>query len=221
MERDGADGSMKPERLAGRPWSCGCGVCARPSSAWRAGILTPAWRQSGHCGNKMRVARGSACRWAMLRSWVAFLGLGEGASVVCAAPSVEPVRCFDTAHRLRGHPARTYITDAHHFLNDKGGIAPPRGPAKPMADFDAGVIAYVTDFDDASVTLPRCFKCKRGTVEAALAQDDAIDWHCPRCQAEGPSRTGKARFGTSASGRTQRTEVGRGIGGDRMPQVHR
>jgi len=78
-----------------------------------------------------------------------------------------------------------YITDARHFLDAKGAIAPLRGPAKAMADFHAGVIAYATDFDEAGVTLPRCFKCKKGTVEAALAQDDAIVWHCPRCQAEG------------------------------------
>mgnify|MGYP003445945876 CR=1 FL=1 len=78
-----------------------------------------------------------------------------------------------------------YITDARHFLDDKGAIAPLRGPAKAMADFHAGVIAYATDFDDTGVTLPRCFKCKKGTVEAALAQDDAIVWHCPRCQVEG------------------------------------
>lgn len=77
------------------------------------------------------------------------------------------------------------ITDARHFPDDKGAMAPLRGPAKAMADFHAGVIAYVTDFDDAGVTLLRCFKCKRGTVEAALAQDDAIVWHCPRGQAEG------------------------------------
>jgi hypothetical protein len=54
-----------------------------------------------------------------------------------------------------------------------------------MADFHAGVIAYATDFDDAGVTLPRCFKSKKGTVEAALAQADVIVWHCPRCHAEG------------------------------------
>ena len=111
--------------------------------------------------------------------------MGEGASVVCRLPSIEPVRFFDAARRLRGHTARMYITDARHFLDDKGAIAPLRGPAKAMADFHAGVIAYATDFDDAGVTLPRCFKCKKGTVEAALAQDDAIVWHCPRCQAEG------------------------------------
>ena len=68
---------------------------------------------------------------------------------------------------------------------EKGAIAPLRGPAKAMADFHAGVIAYATDFDDVGVTLPRCFKCKKGKVEAALAQDDAIAWHCTGCQAEG------------------------------------
>ena len=44
-----------------------------------------------------------------------------------------------------------YITDARHFLDDKGAIAPLRGPAKAMADFHAGVIAYATDFDEAGV----------------------------------------------------------------------
>jgi hypothetical protein len=78
-----------------------------------------------------------------------------------------------------------YITDARHFLDDKGAVAPLRGPAKAMADFHAGVIVYTTDFDEGGVTLPRCLKCKKGTVEGALAQDDAIVWHCPRCQVEG------------------------------------
>jgi hypothetical protein len=61
-------------------------------------------------------------------------------------------------------------TDARHFLDDKGAIAPVRGPAKAMADFHADVIAYATDFDDTGrVTLPRCFKCKKGTVEATTS----------------------------------------------------
>jgi len=98
---------------------------------------------------------------------------------------VEPVRFFDAARRSRGQTARMYIADARHFLADKGAMAPLRGPAKAMADFHAAVIAYATDFDDVGVTLPRRFKCKKGTVEAALVQDDAIVWHCPRCQAEG------------------------------------
>jgi len=115
---------------------------------------------------------------------------------VRTAVSREPVRFFDTARlsrggcaavaRLsRGKTARMHITDARHFLDDKGAIVPLRGRAKAMADFHAGVIACATKFDETGVTLPRCVKCKKGTVEAALAQDDAIVWHCPRCQAEG------------------------------------
>ena len=80
-----------------------------------------------------------------------------------------------------------YITDARHSVDDKGAMAPLRGPAKAMADFHAGVIACATDFDDAGATLARCFRCKKDAVEAAVAQDDAIVWHCPRCRPEGRS----------------------------------
>ena len=82
-------------------------------------------------------------------------------------------------------PRHMYITDARHFLDDKGAIAPSLGPARAMAEFHGGVIAYSTDFDDVGVLLPRCFKCKTGTVRSELAQDDAINWHCPGCHAEG------------------------------------
>jgi ribosomal protein L37AE/L43A len=78
-----------------------------------------------------------------------------------------------------------YITDARHFLDEKGAIAPRRGPAKAMADFHAGVIACATDFEAAGVVAPTCFKCKKAEVRIALAQDDAIIWSCTRCNAEG------------------------------------
>lgn len=78
-----------------------------------------------------------------------------------------------------------YITDVNHFLDDKGAIAPRQGPAKAMADFLAGVIAYASDFGSTGLLAARCFKCKKGMVESAIAQDDAIYWSCPRCKAEG------------------------------------
>ena len=78
-----------------------------------------------------------------------------------------------------------YITDARHFPDDKGAFAPSRGPAQAMAEFHGSVIAYATDCDDVGVLRPRCFKCRTGAVWAELAQDDAINWHCPLCQAEG------------------------------------
>ena len=78
-----------------------------------------------------------------------------------------------------------YITDARHFLDEKGAIGPQRGPAKAMAEFHAGAIAYATDFDETGVAAPKCFKCKKTTVEPVIDQDDAIYWSCPRCKAEG------------------------------------
>ena len=78
-----------------------------------------------------------------------------------------------------------YITDARHFLNDKGAIGHQQGPAKVMAEFHANTIAYATDFEEAGVNAPTCFKCKKGQVEAQIAPDDAIDWSCPRCRAQG------------------------------------
>lgn len=78
-----------------------------------------------------------------------------------------------------------YITDARHFLDDKGAIAPRRGPAKLMAEFHAGLIAYATDFQDTGVLVPTCFKCRTSQVQFALAQDDAILWSCQGCDSEG------------------------------------
>jgi len=78
-----------------------------------------------------------------------------------------------------------YITAANHFLDDKGAIAPLQGGARAMADFLASVIAYASDFGSTGVLAAKCFKCKKGAVESAIAQDDAIYWSCPRCKAEG------------------------------------
>ena len=75
-----------------------------------------------------------------------------------------------------------YISDARHFLDEKGAIGPQR--AKAMAEFHAGAIAYATDFDDTGVSAPKCFKCKKATVEPLIAQGDAIYWSCPRSKAE-------------------------------------
>lgn len=78
-----------------------------------------------------------------------------------------------------------YITDARHFLDGNGAIATLRGPAKAMADFHAGVIAYATDHEQTGVVAATCFKCKKVEVRIALAQDCAIVWSCARCNAEG------------------------------------
>ena len=78
-----------------------------------------------------------------------------------------------------------YITDARHFLDEKGAIGPQRGPAKVMAEFHASAIGYATDFDDTGLVAPTCFKCKKSPVEPIIAPDEAIYWACPRGKAEG------------------------------------
>ena len=78
-----------------------------------------------------------------------------------------------------------YITDLTHFLDESGAIAPIKGVARAMAQFVVEVVAHATDESDTSPAAPTCFKCKKGTVWAELAQDDAINWHCPLCQVEG------------------------------------
>lgn len=81
--------------------------------------------------------------------------------------------------------ARMYIVDARHFLDDKGAIAPSKGPARALAEFCAGLIAYATDFDSVGVPAPTCFRCRKSKVQAVIDDDDAVCRWCPRCATEG------------------------------------
>jgi hypothetical protein len=50
------------------------------------------------------------------------------------------------------------------------------------------VMMYITDlrhFLDDSLLAPSCFKCKKSSIQAAIAPDDAIDWACSRCKVGG------------------------------------
>jgi hypothetical protein len=78
-----------------------------------------------------------------------------------------------------------YISNARHFLDDKGAIGSRSGPASVMAEFCGSAIAYATDFNDAGVLAPTCFMCGKCTVEVGLAEDDIVHWSCPRCRTEG------------------------------------
>jgi len=78
-----------------------------------------------------------------------------------------------------------YITDARHFLDDKGALGPSKGPAKAMAEFHAAAVAYATDFNDTGVLAPMCFKCKKVAVEPMLTVDETVYWSCSCCNAEG------------------------------------
>jgi len=78
-----------------------------------------------------------------------------------------------------------YFIDARHYLDEKGAIGPHKGPARAMAEFCGNVIAHATDLGGIGVPAPNCFKCKKATVEATIAESDAVCWYCARCGTEG------------------------------------
>ena len=78
-----------------------------------------------------------------------------------------------------------YITDLTHFLDESGAIGPIKGPARAMAQFHVDVVADASDGASQAFPAPKCFKCKKGVVEAVRALDDAIVWVCPTCHFEG------------------------------------
>ena len=78
-----------------------------------------------------------------------------------------------------------YITDLTHFLDAAGAIGPVKGPARAMAQFHVEVVAHASDATENPPSAPRCFKCKKGAVEADRVHDGAILWVCPLCRTEG------------------------------------
>lgn len=82
-----------------------------------------------------------------------------------------------------------YVIDLTHFLDDKGTIAPPRGPGRKLAEFAAAVVAHASHADQpASASGPTCFKCRKREarrVETGITEDDLVVWRCTTCGTEG------------------------------------
>ena len=99
--------------------------------------------------------------------------------------------CADAASSLQCLPWRIcfgpamYITDLTHFLDKSGAIGPVKGPARAMAQFNVDAVAHASDSTSETLPAPKCFKCKKGVVEAVLAQDNAVVWVCHKCRIEG------------------------------------
>ena len=112
-------------------------------------------------------------------------------SAVTAGSPLSPIS-LDLVFKMsrRGLTASaTYVIDAKHYLDDKGDIAPVRGPARKMADFVTSVIAHASNFDRSDDTDgPVCFRCRKRDnrrVDTGIAEDDAVVWHCPACASQG------------------------------------
>ncbi len=76
-----------------------------------------------------------------------------------------------------------YMTDARHFLDDKGAIGPKAGPGRSLADFLGSIIVAAT-LPVSAAKRPRCFKCA-GAVKAVAGATGAIEWQCSTCAEEG------------------------------------
>ena len=82
-----------------------------------------------------------------------------------------------------------YVIDLTHYLDEKGMIAPQKGPARKIANFLTAVVAHASDFERPSETPgPFCFKCRKrdqSVVDTAIDTQRRIVWFCPVCHAEG------------------------------------
>lgn len=98
-----------------------------------------------------------------------------------------------------------YVIDLNHFLDDRGAIAPAKGPARKMADFLAAVVAHASDFERAAdAPAPLCFKCRkrdRHTVDTGITDDDAVGWRCAVCGTEGRISNWQHSFSDLTQGR--------------------
>ena len=76
-----------------------------------------------------------------------------------------------------------YITNATHFLDEKGAIGPQHGPGRKMADFLGTVIVAAT-LQDTGLKQPNCFKCA-ASVKTHAPVSGAIEWICAGCGESG------------------------------------
>ena len=75
--------------------------------------------------------------------------------------------CFpDAEYRNAADLISMYVSDLTHFLDKSGAIGPVKGPARAMAQFHVDVVAHASDAASMALPAPRCFKCKKGAVEA-------------------------------------------------------
>jgi hypothetical protein len=93
----------------------------------------------------------------------------------------------------------TWITDLTHFLDEKGRIAPERGPARRMAEFLTSIVAMVSR---PELVIPQEYRvrCRRrpgrkpcpGIIKADLdPETEDVDWWCPVCGDNGYIRNWK------------------------------
>lgn len=76
------------------------------------------------------------------------------------------------------------ITNARHFLDEKGAIGPTEGPGLVLAQFLGVVIVAATQGEGDVPAIALCNHCG-SEVHAATAGEDEIVWKCSGCDEEG------------------------------------
>lgn len=74
------------------------------------------------------------------------------------------------------------ITDARHFLDEKGAIGPKAGPGRVLAEFLSSVVAAATVSGCGHVA--SCRKCG-AEVMAEVGAAGRIVWRCTACAEQG------------------------------------
>lgn len=78
-----------------------------------------------------------------------------------------------------------YITDATHFLDERGAIGPKEGRGLTLAEFFGSVIAAATSPVNAGGrVIPSCIQCA-AAVATKVTDDGSVEWKCTGCDAAG------------------------------------
>lgn len=83
----------------------------------------------------------------------------------------------------------TWITDLTHFLDEKGRVAPEKGPARRFAEYLTSIVAMVSR---PELIIPPEYRvrCRRRPGRKPCGEDIEVDldpetedvvWWCPRC----------------------------------------
>ena len=76
-----------------------------------------------------------------------------------------------------------YVTNATHFLDEKGAIGPTEGPALAMSEFFGSVIVLAT-FAGTPQAGANCIQCGEPVV-AKVGKSDEVEWKCSACDCDG------------------------------------
>lgn len=75
-----------------------------------------------------------------------------------------------------------YVTDAIHFLDEKGAIGPKSGPGLKLSNFFGRVIVLATSHSESAINgYVKCIKCESEQITALINSKNEVAWKCNGC----------------------------------------